>query len=353
MKLTDVSVHAYDLPLVHVLRMGDGILDRRAGWLVQVHTADGREGWGEVAPLPGFSRETAREAWLDLQRLVPSLAEVDLADADPVAAMAGHLAGVCSSVRCGLEMAAWSAAGGADPTRLFWGHSSPTFSLCALLAGSPADVVGRAHEVAGQGYRAVKLKVGRRAPAEDADLARRVSEVLGPSVALRLDANRAWAMDDARAFASRLGDVAVAYVEEPLRQPSELTGFHEATGLRLALDETLQEGRPGTWLDLRGLAALVIKPTVSGGLQRARDLWKEAASRSMVCVMSAAFETGVGIRALGWLAAARPDVAAGLDTYRWLAADVLAPRLALEGPEIALADLAGARVNPARLRRVL
>jgi O-succinylbenzoate synthase len=353
MKLTELSVHAYDLPLVQMLRLGDGMLDRRAGWLVQVRTEDGREGWGEVAPLPGFSRESPRDAWLDLQRHVPAWRGLELPDDDPVAAAAGRLAGACSSARFGLETAVWTAAGGADPAGHFWGRACTSFSLCALLAGSPADVLGRAHELAGRGHRAVKLKVGRRPAQEDADLVRRVREVLGDGPDLRLDANRAWSMEDAQAFARRVDGVAITYVEEPLRQPSELPRFADATGLRIALDETLQEGRPGTWLDVRGVAAIVVKPTVVGGLQHTRDLWKQAEARGIGCVMSAAFESGWGIRALGWLASARPEVAAGLDTYRWLAADVLAPRLALEGPEIALADLAASQLNSARLRRVL
>lgn len=353
MKLAACSVHAYDLPLVHMLRLGDGVLDRRAGWLVQVRTEDGREGWGEVAPLPGFSRETPREAWLDLQRTAPALRSLEFPDDDPVAAVAGRLNGVCSSVRCGVEQAVWTAAAGASPTASLWGAGGDRFSLCALLAGTPADIIGRAHELAGQGYRAVKLKVGRRAPAEDADLARRVFEVLGPTVRLRIDANRAWTMEDARAFASKLGDIPVAYVEEPLRQPSELTSFHDATGLRLALDETLQEGLPGTWLDVRGLAALVLKPMVIGGLQRVRDLVRQAADRGLDAVLSAAFESGWGIRALGWMAAGKPDVPAGLDTYRWLGADVLTPRLSLDAAEIPLASLAASELQHGRLRSVL
>jgi O-succinylbenzoate synthase len=42
-------------------------------------------------------------------------------------------------------------------------------------------------------------------------------------------------------------------------------------------------------------------------------------------VISAAFESGVGIRALAYLAnfVMSPGVAAGLDTWRWLAEDVL------------------------------
>jgi O-succinylbenzoate synthase len=52
----------------------------------------------------------------------------------------------------------------------------------------------------------------------------------------------------------------------------------------------------------------------------------------MVSVVSAAYESGVGIHALGRFAASLPLIsAAGLDTYTRLAFDVLATRLDLSG----------------------
>ena len=52
----------------------------------------------------------------------------------------------------------------------------------------------------------------------------------------------------------------------------------------------------------------------------------------MVSVVSAAYESGVGIHALGRFAASLPSISsAGLDTYSRLESDVLVSRLDLSG----------------------
>ena len=67
-------------------------------------------------------------------------------------------------------------------------------------------------------------------------------------------------------------------------------------------------------------------------------------------VVSSTFESGVGMRHLVALAAALGDTPAGLDTYRWLADDVLERRLSLAGPTVNVADVLAP--NPVRLDRL-
>ena len=77
-----------------------------------------------------------------------------------------------------------------------------------------------------------------------------------------------------------------------------------------------------------------------GGVLTAWRWAMAARERGMDAVVSAAFETGVGMRANVALAAALGGTPpAGLDTYRHIARDVLAPRLSLEGPEIEVASV--------------
>lgn len=352
MKLVRAACYAYELPLVRPLRLGDRTLTERSGWLVCVEADSGRVGWGDVAPLPGFSRESADDAWRDLQSVLPSLQGADVTDEDAIGQVSRAWPITSPSVRFGLETAVWTAATD-DPPALLWGRPADTVNLSALLAGTPDEMLARARELPSLGYRDAKLKIGRRAPAEDADLVRRVLDFLGPGVTLRLDANRSWAFAEAQAFAKALAGTQVTCVEEPLRDPARLADFHEATGLAFALDETLAGDFSDDCFGWPGLYALVVKPTLVGGVRRVRDLWRQAQDRGIVTIMSAAFESGVGLRALAWLAAGQADVPAGLDTHRRLAADVLDPRLELDAPDVQIAGLAAARIDLSRLRRVL
>ena len=69
-----------------------------------------------------------------------------------------------------------------------------------------------------------------------------------------------------------------------------------------------------------------------GGFACCREFAREGEKLGMVSVVSAAYESGVGIHALGRFAASLPLIsAAGLDTYSRLASDVLVTRLDFSG----------------------
>ena len=186
------------------------------------------------------------------------------------------------------------------------------------------------------GYEAVKLKVGNRPVQEDVALVRSMKEALGGGVALRLDANRAWTLDEALEFARGIEGARVEYLEEPLSDPADLETFTRDCGVPVALDESLVGMAPEFLEEQRYAAAVVMKPSFLGGISRMLRLAEGAASLGLRPVVSSAYETGVGTAALVALAAGLGggEIPAGLDTYRRLAGDVVEPRLPLPAPRV-------------------
>lgn len=332
------TIHRYALPLTDASAAGDtgGI---RAGVLLELRDEEGNSGWGEAAPLPGFSRESADDAARQLAALTGS---ATLAE-EPY-----------PSVRYALELARLSlrsAASGESLPRMISPDPRDVVELNALISCGPEGAPAEARRLREAGYRAVKLKVGRRPIAEDISLVRRVTDELGGG-SLRLDANRAWSFEEALDFARGIAGMEVEYVEEPLADPGLLPRFAAESGLPVALDESLA-GMPAAGLWDHGYAsAVVLKPTLLGGLARCVALAARAEDLGMKAVVSAAFEGGVGTLGLVALAAALPGdgAPAGLDTYRRLGADVLKPPLEL-GPSLDVAELLGAEraLDPGRL----
>jgi len=58
--------------------LGTRTLHERRGLLLRLEGADGAVGWGEAAPLPGFSTETLDEATHRLRRRAEELSGVEL-----------------------------------------------------------------------------------------------------------------------------------------------------------------------------------------------------------------------------------------------------------------------------------
>lgn len=346
MRIDGFALHPYRLPLTEPVAFGGTALAHREGVLLRLGTEGGLVGWGDAAPLPRFSRETLEEARDALEVFAAALVGRDVAPNEAVAwdgplHAALDATGLPSSARFALDLAladlAAQAHGRPLPQLL---HPDPTVTLSiqGLLMGEADAVLDRAERLVRDGYRTLKLKVGRRDLDADVELVNGVRGRVGAGIALRLDANRAWTDDEARRFAEGIAGAGIDYVEEPLRAPAGLPALWLDTGLPIALDETLAV--PEGAALLRGWAeAAVLKPTVLGGLAATLRWARQARQVGVRPVLSAAFESGVGLRGVAALAAATGAEAVGLDPYRRLAGDVLGERLPFDRPTVDLPRL--------------
>ncbi|MFP4501922.1 MAG: o-succinylbenzoate synthase [Candidatus Hydrogenedentota bacterium] len=356
MIIAGAQVYRYRLPLREPVVLKGNTYREREGLLLCLRDDAGREGWGESAPLAGFSRESLEAAEAALRHCAARLRGYRLPDHYDDLEGSGLLQthGV-QSVSFAIEAAYYNLLAltrGVLPCTCINFDAPGHITLNALLLGEPRAVIAQAARATAEGYGAVKLKVGARSIDEEVELVHAVRDTLGPAVGLRLDANRAWPLDTAVAFGRRVADCNIEYIEEPLRDPVALPDFERRTQVPYALDETLQ-----TW------QALQQPPEADSRERFAMDAYQRALnrvySRAAACVwkptlmhvpnlvaaiawgmffpmkkivLSAAFESGVGIAALVNYAAAYSgaETPVGLDTYAWLGEDVLASRLPLD-----------------------
>jgi O-succinylbenzoate synthase len=341
-KLSGFDLHRYELRFSEPLTLKGMVLRHREGLLLELTGEGGVVGRGETSPLPGFSRESLDDAAEQLRGLASSMVGREVTDdwVDPTGDFNRELDSMdlAPSVRFGLELALWdlyAASRGRLLAELVTPHPRTTVPVSALISGPPGEALEEARRVRSLGYEAVKLKVGARAVEEDVELVHAVSGALGDAVALRLDANRTWSLEEAERFARGTAGQRFEYVEEPLADPAQLPAFARTRGVPVALDESLAEIEPETLEEHPYACAVVLKPTLLGGLSRTLRFAKRASHLGMKPVISSAYETGIGTAALVALAAGvGEEVPAGLDTYRRLAGDVLRPRLDLPAPRV-------------------
>lgn len=329
MKLAGFDLYRYKLPLSEPVTPKKSLLQYREGVLIRLTAEDGSVGWGETAPLPGFSPETLEAATGQLRDVAPSLPGQEMPED-----WSDHT-NLALSVRFGLELAAWNlsatSSGKLSPEPI---NDPPgkAIAVNGLLSGAPERLTEQADRMRAAGHEAVKLKVGVLGVADDLRLVREVGEALGDGVSLRLDANRAWGFGEALEFGRGLAGVRVEYVEEPLAEPGRLRELAGRWGLAVALDESLSEMGPENLRRHPFARAVVLKPTLLGGISRTLRFAGEARALGMRAVISSAYESGVGTGVLVALAAVVGDEPAGLDTYRRLAEDVIEVPLDLPAP---------------------
>lgn len=341
MTLSSVDLYRYSLPLTAPLHTGGQKRSVRQGLLVRFESAEGRVGWGEAAPLPGFSDET-------LGKVVSAAGSLEARLSGTRVPLDGALDGVLQgllwtddlspSLRFAVEGAFVHLVAQAQGQSMasVLGNPRNTIAVNALLPNPVEGGKEKALALREAGYEAVKVKVGQASVEEEAECIRTLYQALGDDVTLRLDANRAWSLTDALRFAEAVADVPIAYLEEPLADPGTLPDLAARTSLPLALDETTREVNPAVLDEASFLAAVVLKPTLLGGFAAIRRWVRQAERHAMLPVLSAAYESGVGLQLLGALAATLPATPVGLSTYDRLAADVVTPRLPLGSPTVAV-----------------
>lgn len=363
MRISDVQVYRYALPLKTPVYLKHRPMRERRGYLLRLMNESGAYGWGEAAPLPGFSNESYNAATEELIRCAEKLLGYRLPDtySDLEGAGLVNIQNV-NSVSFAIESAYYNMM--AMQCRLPLHHylnpfAADTIMINALLSGTDDEVLAKAARLNPKTTKAAKLKVGIGEVEGEIKRICDVRKALDDSIALRLDANRAWNLNDALEVAESVQGCAIEYIEEPLFQPFKLPEFSEKCSIPYALDETLQgfykllivpiEGKSESEIRtsvhnltvlFEGAYACVWKPSIMHVPHMGEDIHSgNFAFPIQRLVLSAAYESGVGIANLAAYAAAfsKPEIPAGLDTYSWLAEDVLQSPLPIQEGSLDLA----------------
>lgn len=351
MTISSVDVFSYALPLVRPLRLGNETHAVRNGFLLRLKTTDDTDdltGWGEAAPLPSFSAESSEQVRSQLLNIPEWLTGLEIPN--DAAQLCGALPTwlqnheLAASVQCAVEVAVLNLIADRQATpmaRLLDDRALESVHINSLIMDDD-NVTESVRQMQRDGYRAIKMKVGRLTVEEDVDRTRDAFRELGSSTTLRLDANRAWSFADACVFAEQIADCTIDYLEEPLADHTRLREFASLTGLPIALDESLLDLTPEQLGQFDFVKAVVLKPTLLGGFDRTAALARVAQSLNMKVVISSSFESSIGIAALTHLAAAIGsfNTPAGLDTLSWFEHDLLADPIDSSHQKLRIGQLA-------------
>ncbi len=269
MKIEKLSYYPYEIPFT------TGLI--RSGVLLYVTGEAGKNGWGEVAPLPNWSKESLEESLGELREREEEILGIDWTPHTCFDEL--HKLALLPSCSFGMESALLS---------ILMPLSGYSVRTSALFTGTPSQILLHAEQRKKEGYTSAKLKVSNLDFKETREVIVRLKDVFR----LRIDVNRAWNTEDSLRFFSEFPLDTFDYVEEPFLNPHDLAAFPHP----LAVDESF----PGD-LSLQQvesfptLKALIYKPTVQGGMLHCIPLHRRAVKRGVSIVLSSAFESDVGL----------------------------------------------------------
>jgi L-Ala-D/L-Glu epimerase len=280
------------IPLRRPFVTSNGVVSAREMVLLRLEDGDGTRGYGEAAPFEPYDGVPVQRA---------------------VEALSGGAGLRPAQARAAEEIARLDLTARQEhrPLADLARDSLPV--NMTLPAGPPEEVAARAREGLAEGYACFKVKVGLPDDVERVAAAR---GAVGPWPALRVDANRAWSVDQAVQAIRALEEHDLEFVEQPCATLEELAEVRERVSTPIAADEsvtTIEDVRRA--IELGACDVVNLKLAGCGGFGPARDALRAARESGLEVFLSSTLDGPWGIAAALQLAAAEDvTLACGLAT---------------------------------------
>jgi L-alanine-DL-glutamate epimerase-like enolase superfamily enzyme len=291
-RIASVSVCSARVPLDRVTSFATRTVRARDYCLVKVRSTDGAEGIGYCyAGSTGGS--IVRSAVQDL--LAPVLIRDESTRIEGIwedmyreALLQGRTGSVMRALSA-VDIALWDMYARAAGLPLYrylgcWTDTVPAYASGGyyLDGKTPKHLGEELNSYVEQGFKAVKIKVGRLTPAAEEDRIRASREAIGPNIHLMLDANNAWSdLPTALLYCKRYEKYDPYWIEEPF-SPDDIEN-HAKLAACGAIAVATGEIEAGRWrfkeiLDKRAALILQADAGVCGGITEWRRIAQTASS---------------------------------------------------------------------------
>ena len=300
-------LHALKVPVV----ASHGTVRSRLVLILRI--TDGENvGWGEAAPIDGYSETTFDLCEEALREALPGLAACD--PDEPDATLEALAFPLPPNARAALEIALRDLAArrkGISVLAALGGSDSQGVALRCLLTGDdPAEMRNAAIDAKTLGFESYKIKLGGDS-ALNQRAARTVREAIGINAHLSGDPNAGWTPEFAEAEIDRLSGL-IDIIEQPVPGVNAMRDLRSPR-MPLALDEAATNHAA---LEVPAAAnAICLKVQAFGGIDQTVSAAVKARDAGLAVLLGSTLEGAVGMAAS--LVAAQliqPDLASGLST---------------------------------------
>jgi len=341
-RIEAAELQSFRLRLRQPLATALGPVAFREGVLLSLRSAGGCIGYGEATPLEAFGTESLDAARGSLEACAVLLEGADLGEPEDLLGWIARRCPPTSTARAAIDaalhdlvaqdagrsVASWLAAQQGRDAR-------SAVEVNALLASrSPRALAVEARRAVALGFSTLKLKIGVGPASGDLERVAAVRSAVGPAPRIRADANGAWSPDQARGRLEALASFDLEFVEQPVAADdvAGLAQVRRDASVPVAADESARsEAELRSVLDAEAADVVMLKPSVIGGISRARAAAELARAAGVEVVPTSFLDGAVAVLSALHLAASLPGhlPACGLATSALLEND-LAPVAAPE-----------------------
>ncbi len=234
MKITDIRTHLLSVPFVEPPKTGFLALEAIDLLVVEVETDAGIVGTGHLNPLAKCLRTL--EMCIK-EMLVPLLIGEDARQVEALwqkmwrATFIHGRMGISVMAMSALDIALWDALGRfqGKPLWQLWGGRPdplPVYGSGCFRGLGHDGMIEKAERFVDQGFSAIKMQVAHLfTHDQDVENVRGMRAALGDDIAIMVDVNQGWGVDEAIAVGRRLDDYDIAWLEEPV-MADDFEGYH-------------------------------------------------------------------------------------------------------------------------------
>ncbi|MCZ6625430.1 MAG: hypothetical protein O7B35_14570 [Deltaproteobacteria bacterium] len=363
MKISQIDIFPVRISLKGSFRNAHLAKTGQDSIIVRVLGSEEVEGVGNIDPDPGYSEESFSETLATVRQLAPNLIGSDplniisaLERMDQL--VAGHL-----DAKAAIEMALFDLKGkalGVPVYSLLGGKVRNEIYLNGWIGILPPEEAAReAQGWVKLGFRSAKIKVGSGIE-QDRDRVKAVREAVGKKMALRVDANEAYGVDDAIRLGRLLSAFEISLFEQPVSR-HDLNGMAQ---VRRGIDVPVMADEavlgPETLIEIiKKEAADIVKVKVmkQGGLYRTAHMIQMAEAAGLKCVIGHGFGLTINTLAEIHVAASCRNILEGCEFVGPLKMqkDVVKNPLQMEGGKVEVPkDIGlGAEIDEEKLRECI
>lgn len=313
LKITDVEIFLFDIPLTSPFRIAIGEMSAATDLLVRVRTDQGVTGLGEACPFPPITGETQATNAAAAKAIRDMVIGKDPLAIDDLVRLIGPIVHANPSAVAAFDMAFHDILGkvaGLPLFRLLGGTKNVFETDITTSLDTLEKMTAEAKGYADKGYKTLKVKVGLD-PDEDYARLETIRSAVGPKVAIRIDANQGWTVPQAIYGLRKMAPLAIQFCEQPVlaSDTAGLSAVRAQSPISIMADEALFGPADAVKLIRAGACdSFNIKVMKAGGLLNSVRIAHIADAANMRCMVGCMLETRLALTAAAHVVASQANI---------------------------------------------
>lgn len=301
MIISKVEIYKLSIPMDPFV-IATGVMDYAQNVFIRVHTDVGIVGMGECSAFPMIVGETQNTCYVLAQDFAALWKGKDpLAIKERLSELDHYIYGN-STIKSAFDMALYDIASKNAQLPLYrflGGEYRSIVTDITVGIDDPLAMAEQALSFKRQGATILKVKLGK-SKEEDVLRVRKIRELIGYDIPIRLDANQGWDFDTAAYVLKALESEGIAFCEQPMRTYNDylLPDLLAQTSIPIMADESVYSARDADRLcRTQSCDYINIKFSKSGGIHEALDIAQTAERYGVPCMIGGMLESRLALTA--------------------------------------------------------